>query len=140
MKRKSKTTGVLAIFFGAALVFLLFLSFDYTTPLSRVEANLVGNWSQVSLPREEFLTGMQFESDRKFQSMDGEFTGRWWINNGKLNVKYWRNESTNVPFANAWKEFRGRTESWFLDFEVAGDRANLSHFENSPDFALLRMR
>lgn len=70
-------------------------------PLTTFEKRLVGNWAEVDQPGDDLGCDMSFTADRAFHSNDGQFAGRWSINNGRLHIKYW-----NDDWREFWREWR----------------------------------
>lgn len=88
----------IGLFLVVCVGFLIYFVAAQQPPLNQAEKEFVGKWTNQT-------TGMviAFNSDRSFRSQDGEFVGKWWIENSDLNLKMWRAEPDH--FGNKYADF-----------------------------------
>ncbi len=80
---------LLLLFMALGLVLGGFLLYQQASnPLTRVEKQLVGSWLIAEGQEEEPGAGITLNSDRTFQSSDGQFFGHWRITSGELHIEY----------------------------------------------------
>ncbi|QDV21646.1 hypothetical protein Pan153_63360 [Gimesia panareensis] len=102
--------------------------------LSAEEQLLVGAWDDET---PGFLR--IFHSDRTFTTSNGQYAGRWWIEEGKLKVIAWQTfepprslslTSLELSLTSLQRSFEEETYSWQIDFLDQGQQFTLTF---SPD-------
>lgn len=115
----------LALGVGLLLLLLAFLvDIVRQSPLSPVEARLIGEWSHG--PAE---TARSFRADRSFSTSNGQFVGTWDVKDGRLTLKYRQpfelpTECSAAALASSIRRTRQQTLSWRI--EIAADNQQLS--------------
>ncbi len=104
---------------GVALLLalrVLLVDIDWQSPLSPVEARVIGEWSHD--PSE---TIRSFHADRSFSTSNGQFVGVWEVKDGRLTVKYWQPFELPTDFnaaalTHSIRRTRKETLSWRIEF------------------------
>ena len=124
LNRQGRLVGT-ALGVGLLLALLaLLVDIDRQSPLSAVEARLIGEWSHD--PAE---TVRSFRADRSFSTSNGQFVGAWEVRDGRLIVEYWQpfelpTDFSAAAFAHSIRRTRKETLSWRI--EIAADNQQLS--------------
>ncbi|HEX5106007.1 MAG TPA: hypothetical protein VFV87_19445 [Pirellulaceae bacterium] len=117
---------------GTAVVVVLLLAFvallvgiDRRSPLSPIEARLIGEWSHD--PAE---TVRSFRADRSFSTSNGQFVGTWDVRDGRLTVTYWQPFELPTDFSAAAlthsiRRTRRETLSWRIEFSADNQQLSL---------------
>jgi hypothetical protein len=104
---------------------------DKPYPLTAEEQQLVGAWDDET---PGFLR--VFHSDRTFTTSNGQFAGRWRIDEGELKITYWQTfepprslslASLELSLNSLQRSFEKETYSWQIDFLDNGRQMTLSH-------------
>jgi hypothetical protein len=115
-----------ALVVGFLLVLLaLLVDTDQHSPLSPLEARVVGEWSHD--PAE---TSRLFSADRSFFTSNGQFVGTWHVSDGRLTVTYWQpfelpTDYGAAAFANSIRRTRKETLSWRIEFAADSQQFSL---------------
>ncbi|QDT30703.1 hypothetical protein [Gimesia panareensis] len=132
--------GLLVCLAGILLLGIAyFLTEEKQQPLSAEEQQLMGAWDDET---PGFLR--IFRADRTFTTSNGQFAGRWWIDEGELKVTYWQTfepprslslTSLELSLTSLQRSFDEETYSWQIDFLKNGQQMTLSHpvDEQHPD-------
>lgn len=118
-ERPDRVFLLLALCAGACVVLCILMALHrfagrYDAPLSPVERRFAGEWKVVRQAGAGDPAGLVFASNRRFQSEDGEFVGRWWMEDGRLCVRYWRYDPTYSPWQVAWQDLQSTTVRWTI--------------------------
>jgi hypothetical protein len=123
--------GIVACFcgsFGLLLPLLALLVFSHNQlPLSQLETQLVGEWS--ANPTDATRT---FSPDRTFSTSNGQFVGRWRVDDGRLTLTYWQpyklpHEFNFAAVKHSIRRTRKETLWWNIEFADDRQRHSLSH-------------
>ncbi|MCA9008112.1 MAG: hypothetical protein KDB01_00125 [Planctomycetaceae bacterium] len=111
----------------AVLSVALYLLFHRQPPLSSLERQLEGEW--YSDPKDPGYT-TTYAADRTLSTSNGQFTGVWHINDGRLTVTYWQiferpRGYTVADVAHCIRRIRKTTCSWDLTFADDGQQFTL---------------
>ncbi len=120
----------IAVGFAVLLLAALY-AFNRQPPLSPLEQQLVGTWSDQSTS-DEYL----YRSDRTFLTSDGQFRGVWKTDRGKLTVTY--QTTWDIPnflsigsIEGSIREFRHSRNTYaitrVIEFVDDGRRVTLDH-------------
>lgn len=129
MHQKPKRQGMqvwLALGVGLLLVLLVLLvATDQQSPLSPVEARLIGEWSHD--PAE---TRRSFHADRSFSTSHGQFVGAWDVRDGRLMVTYWQpfefpTDYSAAAVKHSIRRTRKETLSWRIEFAADNQQVTL---------------
>ena len=114
------------LFFGAmflALVVCTLVLSSLLQPLSPLEARLVGRWT------ENGAFAVVYSPDRNFSTSNGQFAGRWWIDEDGLKLRIWDTVGTSsrIPdlFDRARKRHSAPVDTWSIDFSEDDRRVTL---------------
>jgi len=116
LKRQGLLVGT-ALGVGLLLALLaLLVDIDRQSPLSPVEARLIGEWSHD--PAE---TARSFRADRSFSTSNGQFVGAWHVKEERLTVNYWQpfelpTDFSAAALAHSIRRTRKETLSWRIEF------------------------
>jgi hypothetical protein len=140
LKRHGLLVGT-AIGVGLLLVLLaLLVVIDRRTPLSPVEARMIGEWSHD--PAE---TARSFRADRSFSTSNGQFVGAWDVKDGRLTVTYWQpfelpTEFSAAAVAHSIRRTRRETLSWRIEFAADNEHVSLDQGRVLKDGRLIPIR
>ncbi|MDF1743065.1 MAG: hypothetical protein P1V19_05180 [Gimesia sp.] len=121
------------------LCFLLvaFVWYNTPSPLSPIEAQLVGQWSTKNVSGSTRI----FRSDRTFATASGQFSGKWRIEEGHLIVRY--RETFQIgscynlrsTYNSLHRSQRLEECRWKIDFTADNQGHALTHFvdQQHPD-------
>ena len=114
------------LLFGAmflALVVCTLVLSNIFQPLSPLEARLVGRWT------ESGAFAVVYSPDRKFWTSNGQFGGRWWIDEDGLKLRIWDTAGTGsrIPdlFSRARRRHSAPVDTWSIEFSEDDSRVAL---------------
>lgn len=99
-------------------------------PLTPQEQRLVGSWDDET---PGFLR--DFYADRTFTTSNGQFAGRWSIDEGMLKITYWQTfepprslslTSLELSLTSLQRSFEEETYSWRIEFEKNDQQLTIS--------------
>lgn len=120
----------------AVLSVALFLLFHRQPPLSMLERQLVGEWyCDPKNPND--TTTYTYAADRTLSTSNGQFTGVWRTNDGRLTVTYWQRFEPPLghkvaDVVHAIRRTRKTTCSWDITFADDGQQFTLRHGDYDP--------
>jgi len=126
---------------GSLLVLVaLLIDFDRRSPLSPIEARVVGEWSHDSAE-----TSRSFFADRSFSTSNGQFVGTWHVTDGRLIVTYWQpfelpTDCSVAAVAHSIRRTRKETLSWRIEFPADNEQLSLEQGCVSKDGRLIPIR
>jgi hypothetical protein len=136
LKDKRRALAFLAVFI-AVLSVALFLLFHRQPPLSMLERQLVGEWYCDPKNPNDTTT---YAADRTLSTSNGQFTGVWRINDGRLTVTYWQifeppRGYTVADVVHCIRRTRRTTCSWDITFADDGQQFTFRNgvYDQSPD-------
>ena len=125
---------IMGLIVAAMLLCSVFLSDSKTErPLSPLEARLVGEWT--SSPQGSTRI---FRPDRSFSTANGQFEGRWSVDDSRLTVHYWQPLHTRQPYrvddflSKLRRSFKTDTVTWEVKFGDDG-RTHTLHFTENDE-------
>ena len=126
------------LLFGAMLLALVVCALILSNthrPLSPLEARLVGRWT------ESGAFAIVFSPDRRFWTSDGQFVGRWWIDEDGLKVQYWDTEGCRSRLPEFLSRVRRRLnapiDTWSIEFSEGDRRVKLVATDNKATLTRL---
>jgi hypothetical protein len=115
-----------ALVVGLFLVLLaLVVDTDQHSPLSPLEARVVGEWSHD--PAE---SSRSFFPNRSFFTSNGQFVGTWHVTDGRLTVTYWQpfelpTDCSAAALTHSIRRTRKETLSWRIGFVADNQQLSL---------------